>query len=115
MNPRTTALIAALTFAMGYLLMQGVPQAFAAGPFADLSGDWSGSGHITMSDGKRERLRCRASYSVTAEGEAVDIAIRCASDSYKFDLSGYLRNSNGAVSGQWSETNFNSASFSRPA
>jgi hypothetical protein len=62
-----------------------------------------------MSDGKRERLRCRASYSVGQDGEAVDIAIRCASDSYKFDLSGYLRNNNGSVSGQWSETNFNSA------
>jgi hypothetical protein len=109
MNPRTKLKIAALAFVLGFSLTQGATRVLAAGPFSDLTGDWSGSGYITMSDGKRERLRCRASYSVTSAGEAVDIAIRCASDSYKFDLSGYLRNSNGAVSGQWSETNFNSA------
>ena len=109
MNPRTTAKIAALALAMGFLLAQGGTQALAAGLFSGLAGDWSGSGHITMSDGKRERLRCRASYSVGQGGDTVDIAIRCASDSYKFDLSGYLRNNNGSVSGQWSETNFNSA------
>ena len=109
MIPRTTAKAAALALAMGFLVAQGSTRAQAAGPFEDLSGDWSGSGYITMSDGKRERLRCRASYSVGGGGETVDMAIRCASDSYKFDLSGYLRNSNGSVSGQWSETNFNSA------
>ena len=109
MNPRTAVRTAALALAMGFLLVQGSAQALAAGPFSDLAGDWSGSGYITMSDGKRERLRCRAGYSVGQDGETVDIAIRCASDSYKFDLSGYLRNNNGSVSGQWSETNFNSA------
>jgi len=109
MNPRTRGAFAAYALAAGMLLGQFPTHALAAGPFADLTGDWSGSGYITMSDGKRERLRCRASYAVTSEGEAVDIAIRCASDSYKFDLSGYLRNSNGAVSGRWSETNFNSS------
>ena len=109
MIPRTTAGAAALALAMGFLLAQGGTQAVADGPFSTLAGSWSGGGHLTMSDGKRERLRCRASYSVGQDGDAVDISIRCASDSYKFDLSGYLRNNNGAVSGQWSETNFNSA------
>jgi len=105
MNLRTAWTAAA--FALGLALTQGGPA--AAGPFSDLSGDWSGGGHLTMSDGKRERLRCRANYAVGQGGDTVDFGIRCASDSYKFDLSGYLRNNNGTVSGQWSETNFNSA------
>jgi hypothetical protein len=108
MIPRITSAAAATALAIGFLLAPGESQA-VAGPFSDLAGSWSGGGHLTMSDGKRERLRCRASYSVGQDGNTVDFGIRCASDSYKFDLSGYLRNSNGSVSGQWSETNFNSA------
>ena len=109
MNPRTTWAAAAIAIATAFLLAQAGTQTVAAGPFSNLAGSWSGGGHLTMEDGKRERLRCRASYSVGQDGDTVDFSIRCASDSYKFDLSGYLRNNNGAVSGQWSETNFNSA------
>jgi len=31
-------------------------------PFAGLPGSWSGSGSIELSDGSRERPRCRATY-----------------------------------------------------
>ncbi len=35
-----------------------------SGPFAGLAGNWSGGGTITLDDGSRERIRCRASYQV---------------------------------------------------
>ena len=37
-----------------------------SGPFAGLAGVWSGGGTITLDDGSSERIRCRASYAVSA-------------------------------------------------
>ena len=34
------------------------------GPFSGLNGQWTGAGHIKLSDGTQERIRCRASYTV---------------------------------------------------
>lgn len=81
----------------------------SAGPFTPMAGEWTGSGQVTVSSGSNERLRCRASNSAGQDGEVLNLSIKCASDSYKIDLSGYIKNSNGAVSGEWSETNYNSA------
>ena len=41
----------------------------AAGPLAGLAGAWSGAGAVTLANGERERIRCRASYDVGADGE----------------------------------------------
>jgi hypothetical protein len=101
----TSAVIAAavsLSFAFGGA--QAV-----AGPFDGMAGNWSGDGRITMASGSGERLRCRSSNSIGQGGNSLDISIRCASDSYKIDLSGYMINSNGSISGKWSEPNYNSA------
>jgi hypothetical protein len=75
----------------------------ADGPFTGMAGSWSGPGTITVS-GTRERLRCRANYNVKNAGSTVDLSIRCASDSYKFDLQGFVNYVNGSVSGTWSES-----------
>jgi hypothetical protein len=99
------AVVALAMLALG--LTPGKAQ--GAGPFADMGGQWTGSGLIAMSDGKRERLRCRANYTASDGGNLLDLGIRCASDSYRFDLSGYMSNRGGAISGQWSETTFNAA------
>jgi hypothetical protein len=90
------------------LIAQGAAQALA-GPFGDLAGNWSGEGALYRASGQNERLRCRASYDVKRDGDQVNLRIQCAGDSYKFDLSGYVINSCGAISGQWSEPNYNSA------
>ena len=34
----------------------------AGGPYAGMAGNWAGGGTVTLDDGSRERLRCRASY-----------------------------------------------------
>src|SRR5579862_3885952 len=78
-----------------------------ARPFAGLDGSWSGSGTVSMSDGSSERLRCRAAYKVDSTGLALKQTLRCASDSYKFDLSSDVTSQGDRVSGQWSETNRN--------
>jgi hypothetical protein len=75
----------------------------ATGPFAALSGSWSGGGTLTMSNGAKERLRCRAHYNVGGAGENVDLTLRCASDSYNFELQSNASYSNGAVTGTWNE------------
>ena len=106
MFPRTAAsAVIALAAAMS-LTLGGAPA--LAGPFTTMAGEWSGGGQVTLSSGS-ERLRCRASNSSGQGGDVLNLSIKCASDSYKIDLSGYIRNNNGAVSGEWSETNYNSA------
>jgi hypothetical protein len=80
-----------------------------AGPFSNMAGSWSGSGIVYLATGRNERLRCRASYGVERDGDQLNLSIRCASDSYKFDLTGYAISSAGAISGQWSEPNYNAA------
>lgn len=75
------------------------------GPFAGLDGGWSGNGTVELADGSSERIRCRATYKVGGGGQAVEQVLRCASDSYKIDLSSNLQSAGGAVSGQWTESN----------
>jgi hypothetical protein len=108
MSIRSTAGFAALALAAALALSQSAGTA-AAGPFSGMAGSWSGGGLVSLASGSRERLRCRASNSVDSGGDNINLSIRCASDSYKIDLSGYIKNSNGSLSGQWSETNYNSA------
>jgi hypothetical protein len=73
-------------------------------PFAGLSGSWAGSGTISLSDGSRERLRCRASYRVSGAENTLQQSLRCASDSYRFDLISDVVSEGGRVSGSWSES-----------
>ena len=92
--------------AAGLLALAALPSSVEAapGPFAALSGSWSGGGTITMSSGARERIRCRARYNVGGSGSNLDLTLRCASDSYNFELQSNASYSNGAVSGTWNET-----------
>jgi hypothetical protein len=72
-------------------------------PFAGLSGKWSGDGSIVLTDGTTERLRCDATYVESGGGDNLDQSLRCASDSYRFDLHISLVDSAGAILGNWSE------------
>src|SRR6201996_5419041 len=77
----------------------------AGGPFAGMAGNWSGGGTVTLDDGSRERLRCRASYAVA--GAQMTMTLTCASDAYKFQLGANVVDQGGAVSGNWTETSRN--------
>jgi hypothetical protein len=76
-------------------------------PFAGFDGAWSGNGTISLSDGSSERLRCRADYKVDTSGFGLKQTLRCASDSYKFDLSSDVTSHGDHITGSWSETNRN--------
>lgn len=77
----------------------------AAGPFAAFAGNFAGSGTITVRDGSRERIRCRGGN--VESGNALRLGLRCASDSYRVELTSDIRYSGGSISGNWTETSRN--------
>ena len=84
------------------LLAFTIPTARAAEPLAHFAGSWSGNGKITVRDGSSERIRCRSTN--TAKGNALALSLRCASDSYKFELASNIASDGGNLSGSWNET-----------
>jgi hypothetical protein len=82
-------------------------RAQTAQPFEGLSGKWAGDGTIALTNGTTERLRCDATYAVSGGGENLDQTLRCASDSYKFDLRISLNDKDGAILGAWNEDSRN--------
>jgi hypothetical protein len=74
-----------------------------SGPFVGLSGSWSGAGTISLNNGSKERIRCRAQYRVTDTGSDAQLELRCAGDSYKFELQSSVSHNGGSISGTWSE------------
>lgn len=92
------------------LMVASPVQAQSANPLAKLEGSWSGNGSITLNDGSRERIRCRATYKGDGSGGSeTRIDLRCASDSYKFELQSQVVYRNGEVSGNWNEATRNAA------
>src|SRR6202048_2438075 len=91
--------------ASGLLLISAQAQAEpgSAGPFLGLSGHWSGAGTVTMANGATERIRCKAAYAVNATGKAVQQTLRCASDSYRVEISSNVISEGGSLSGSWAE------------
>lgn len=84
--------------------------AATGGPFAELTGTWVGSGAVTLSNGGRERIRCRASYTVGGNGYSLRQALNCASDSYRFSLRGDMRVQDGGdLVGSWSDASRSAA------
>ena len=55
-----------------------------------------------MQNGSSERIRCRSNN--TASGNALTLNLRCASDSYKFELASDLTYNGTEISGSWNET-----------
>jgi len=93
---RTAALAAAA------LMAPALAQADSA-PFANYAGNWSGSGSITIANSGTERIRCRGTYTVDSSGNNLHQVLRCASDSYKFELTSDIAAKGGNISGSWSE------------
>jgi hypothetical protein len=72
------------------------------GPFSALSGSWSGAGMIKKSNGASERIRCRSAFEPAGTAN-LSIRLRCASDSYNFDLTATVAYQGGAISGSFQE------------
>jgi hypothetical protein len=95
----------AALFASAILLISAQAQAEPGSerPFLGLSGHWSGAGTVTMANGATERIRCKAAYAVNATGKAVQQTLRCASDSYRLEISSNVISEGGSLSGSWAE------------
>ena len=113
MTPRLK--LTRLTFLAAAALMMALPlmspPAQAQNALSMLQGSWAGAGTIVLSNGSRERISCRASYAVP--GSTLQLALRCASDSYTFDFraTGTLQGNN--ISGNWDEsTRYAAGTFS---
>ncbi len=72
-------------------------------PFANYAGNWSGNGTITIAEGGTERIRCRGTYTVDGSGNNLHQVLRCASDSYKFELTSDIAAKGNSITGSWSE------------
>ena len=85
------------------LWVSPTPAVAQSGPFAEFAGSWSGSGTLRPENGAAERIRCNATYRPGGQ-RAVDLSLRCASDSYNFDLVGqFSADEQNQVSGRWTE------------
>ena len=114
-KPRPTAAIivnarrlifAAVAFFLAFFLasLSGTAGYAESGAFAGMAGNWSGGGTITLDDGSSERVRCRATYAVRADGNAMNQTLTCASDSFKFNLASDIIARGTSLSGTWSES-----------
>jgi hypothetical protein len=74
-----------------------------AKPFEGMAGSWTGSGIVTFGSGAKERLRCKVNYDVANDGNRVEQELRCASDSYKFEMNADINYNGGFISGRWNE------------
>lgn len=108
MLPRTPSFLSAAFIASAFaaMLFSFAPESYAqrAGPFANLGGSWTGNGSVTLSSGANERLRCRATYRPSAGGNNLEQTLRCASDSYNFELSSSVQARGNSITGNWTET-----------
>lgn len=99
---------AAAAVALGAAMLLPCSASYAdGGAFADYAGQWSGSGSITIASNNgtsNERIRCRGQYTTSNGNNVVNINLRCASDSYRFDLASEVRSSGGQLSGSWTES-----------
>ncbi len=94
------------TAGIGAALLLSVSASHAqSGPFAGFDGAWSGTGTVALSDGSTERIRCKADYKVNGTG--LKQSLRCASDSYKFDLTSDVTSQGNKISGNWNEASRN--------
>jgi len=93
--------------ALGAAMLLPSSTSYADGAFADYAGHWSGNGTITIANNNgtaNERIRCRGQYTTSNGNNVVNINLRCASDSYRFDLASEVRSSGGQLSGSWTES-----------
>lgn len=101
--------IASAATALVLMLLAGGASAQGIKAFDRLAGQWSGTGTIDLANGTSEPIKCRAAYDVLTEENNLQLNIRCASQSYNFDLRGSASYAGGRISGSWSEATRNAS------
>jgi hypothetical protein len=88
----------------GVVLALGAASALAASPFEPFAGSWRGGGRIYDIHGKSEAVTCRSTISPSSDGIAANLALVCASDSYRVDFHSDLFTDGQSLHGNWTET-----------
>ena len=102
-SPRTSRRVVALLSGAALVSLAMAAPAYA-GPFSSFEGNWTGAGVISIDNGSKERLRCKAHYDVGGDGTTLAQNLTCASDSYKFNVVSNVHAEGNSISGSWSET-----------
>ena len=92
---------------VGAAMMLSISASLAAGPFDGMSGVWTGRGTIELEGGSTEKIRCKATYAISKDGQGLNQSLLCASDSYKFELKSDVVAKGGVLSVSWRETSRN--------
>ena len=99
-----TLLTAAATFvlATGCLRAEG---AATVNVFTKFVGNWVGGGKIFLSSGKQENIRCRGTFSPNQAlaGVSMKLELRCANDTFNFELQSEINYNGSGVTGNWTE------------
>jgi hypothetical protein len=103
LHPLTWGVVATALSLAAPVHAQPGPQ-MGAGPFEAWAGSWSGEGALTTADGTRSRIRCLVTYAVQDRGRAVRQDLRCASDTYRFEITSNMVQSGQSLSGDWFES-----------
>jgi hypothetical protein len=91
--------------AAAFVLVGSAAYSEKVNPFAKFGGNWTGSGLIYLSNGNKEKIRCRAGFTPADLMNLVSLKLelRCAGDSYNFEIRSELNYASGAVTGTWTE------------
>ncbi|GJM02562.1 MAG: hypothetical protein DHS20C08_10630 [Rhodomicrobium sp.] len=95
------------TTAMGVvfaILTMGSINAASANPFKKVAGKWRSAGATAIIKGKKERIKCRASYSTP--GRSLIMSLKCSGPGYFVNVSVDARVIGSKVKGSWSESQF---------
>ena len=83
-----------------------LPVSAPADTLDDLAGVWTGAGSMKPSDGPRERIRCKATYTVQKPNRSMDLDLLCASQAYKLNLQANIGQTGNEISGNWFEREY---------
>jgi hypothetical protein len=82
------------------------PGANAASPIEAMAGYWSGTGSVSLTSGKTERVKCAVTYKISSGGAQIKQSMRCASQDYSINSAADLRVSGANVTGSWEEKTY---------
>lgn len=83
-------------------LMVGAAGAASANPFKKVKGSWRSAGATAIIKGNKERIKCRARYSVP--GRNVKMNLKCSGPGYFINVSVDARVIGSKVKGSWYES-----------
>ena len=91
--------------AAAFVLIGSAAYSEKVNPFTKFGGNWTGNGLIYLSNGNKEKIRCRAAITPAELMNVISLKLelRCAGDSYNFEIQSELNYANGAVTGSWTE------------